>query len=317
MSEVKVSQGRGPGYPTLALGKAIERVEQVYKAGVRDRAFAPQTFYSTWGLGAKSSGSRQTMAALNHYGLVLYEGLGKERKVALSAVALSIVQDKRPNSADRETALKIVALTPSIHARLYEQFPPPMPEDVFIEHVLVSEYGYSESSAQSVIKVYKKSLSFAKLDNPDSLPVSDNAKADKIEDDLDSETINIEVGDLIQGTVGDLDVFPKGATVLGFSDDKNWIYHDFSDSPLEVKDATIMQKAQVVDKTPPPMPDHLRATLQSRNAVNDTLPAGSFVLSSGKVKDVSFEVRVTGDVNKTVIDRIIAYLELAKGDYDE
>lgn len=46
---------------------------------------------------------------------------------------------------------------------------------------------------------------------------------------------------------------------------------------------------------------------------NDALSEGSFALSGGKAKDISFEVRVTAKVYQTVIDRIIAHLELTKG----
>jgi len=306
--EEKVTKGRGPGYPYIALDKVLERVQQVYDAGVREKAFAPQTYYSTWDLGAKSSASRQTMAALNHFGMVIYEGKGKSRKVGLSDLALKIVQDKRPNSVDRANAIKKAALEPNVHAGLYKQFPPPMPEDVFITHVLVSEYGYNESTAESVLKGYKQTLSFANLDKPDSMPASDSDKADEIDANLDGESSQIEIGDLIQGTVGGLDVFPKGARVLGFSDDRQWIFHDFSNSPLEIKDASIMEKAQIPTAVPPVMPASLLTSVSAPPPVQ----RDSSVLTSGKLKSGTFEVRTTGEMSAKDIGRIIKMLKAQK-----
>ena len=159
----KLAQGRSPAYPYIALGKALERVEQVYNAGVGQNPYPPGTFYKVWDVGAKSSAARQTMAALNHFGLVDYVGRGGDREVHLSDLSLKIVQDKRPDSAERTAAIRQAALTPPIHQKLYDKFPPPMPDDVFIAHFLISESRFNDSAAKFVMKEYADTISFAKL----------------------------------------------------------------------------------------------------------------------------------------------------------
>lgn len=311
MAEEKVTSGRGPGYPFIPLDKALERIKLVYDAGVRDRPFAPATFYKTWGIGAKSSSARQIMAALKHYELVDYEGFGKDRKVGMTPIALQIIQDKRPDSQERKSAIKKVALTPNIYGKLYKQFPPPMPEDVFIEHVLINDYGYSEAAAQSVLKGYKRTISFANLDKPDSLPVSETEKADDDIEDLGGNEPQIEIGDLIQGTVNGKDQFPQGATVLGFSDDKNWIFHSFGKAALEVKDATIMQKGKESHGAPPAMPaDMMAKVLQFTESADSNEHTEFTVLTSGKVKSGKFQLRVSGDMNAKDMRRMMKILKV-------
>lgn len=187
-NDLKLSQGRSPAYPFIPLGKAIERVNLVYEGGVGRNSYPPGTFYKLWGVGAKSSSARQTMAALNHFGLVEYDGRGNDRKVRLSEIALKIAQDKRPNSTEREAAIRSAALHPPIHSKLFEKFPPPMPDDVFIQHFLVSDAGYNDSAVDALIREYKSTLEFAQLTEPANMPNSDGNTDEKLTDDDPSDT---------------------------------------------------------------------------------------------------------------------------------
>ncbi len=69
-ADAKIVQGRNPAYPFIPLSKALERIDTVRSAGAARGEYPPETFYKLWDIGAQSSTARQTMAALNHYGLV-------------------------------------------------------------------------------------------------------------------------------------------------------------------------------------------------------------------------------------------------------
>ncbi|PHR61265.1 MAG: hypothetical protein COA43_04625 [Robiginitomaculum sp.] len=313
MTDEKLSTGRSPAYPFASLDKMLGRIQAVYDMGVQDNAYPAGTFYKAWGYGAKSSGARQTMAALNHFGLVEYMGRGDERKIALTPLALSIVQDKRPNSIERDNAIKQAALTPAIHSKLYEKFPPPFPDNVFVEHYLVTDAGYNETASQALLKQYMRTIEFAHLDKPDSLSKSDSQESLKKDLTLDILSDFI-IGDLIQGTVNDVDQFPEGATILGFSDDSKWVFHDYSSTAIEIKNIALLKKAETEVQSPPPMPSHLvnkpheSPTLTSKEAQN-----GFTVLSSGTFKDGAFEVRTSGKLTAKDVGRIIKMLTLQKG----
>jgi hypothetical protein len=161
--EIKITIGRSPAYPSIALPKAIDRLNEAYLKGIRDQAYPPETYYKIWGLGSQSSGSRQVMAALNHYGLVEYEGRGEGRKVRLTAVALDILRDRRPDSHERLALIRSVALKPLIFEKLYDRFASNDASEVLVEHFLVAESGYNEGAVDGLWKAYSETIDFAKL----------------------------------------------------------------------------------------------------------------------------------------------------------
>jgi len=169
-SDVRIAAGRSPAYPYIDLEKAVRRAEQVRDAGAARQTLPPETFYKIWGIGPQSSGSRQTMAALNHFGLVDYVGRGDERKIKLSDLALKIVLDKQPGSQERGAALKAAALEPAIHAELYEKYGSFLPADVVMETYLVRDRGYNSQASSNLLEEYKATLSYAGLDKPDDMP---------------------------------------------------------------------------------------------------------------------------------------------------
>lgn len=173
---VKVAQGRSPAYPYISLEKAVERADQIRAAGAARQEMPPETYYKIWDLGSQSSGARQTMAALNHFGLVDYMGRGTERKVKLSDLALRIVLDKTPGSPQRFQAVAEAAVKPAIHAELYDKYKSFLPDDVVIETFLTRDREYNEQAARQLIDEYKNTLRYSGLAEPDNMPkVGDDA----------------------------------------------------------------------------------------------------------------------------------------------
>lgn len=169
--DIRIAAGRSPAYPYVDLAKAVHRVEQMRDAGAARSVLPPEVFYKIWGIGPQSSGARQTMAALNHFGLVSYIGRGDDRKIQLTDLALKIVLDKRPGSQDRVEALRTAALEPPIHAELFEKYGSFLPADVVLETYLVKDRGYNQQAATNLLDEYKATLAFAGLDKPDNMSV--------------------------------------------------------------------------------------------------------------------------------------------------
>lgn len=186
--ETRIAQGRSPAYPYIDLEKAIERSDQIRATGAPRQALPPEAVYKIWGVGAASSGSRQSMAALNHFGLVDYIGRGDDRKVKLSDLALRIVLDKQPGSKERAAAVREAALVPPIHRELYEKYGAFLPADVVMETYLVRDRGYNEQAAQSLIEEYKATLHYAGLDKPDNMSVSQDGAEDNVNVNKGQET---------------------------------------------------------------------------------------------------------------------------------
>ncbi len=176
-SDPRITQGRSPAYPYIDLSKAVEKIELIRDAGAARASMPPETFYKIWNLGAQSSAARQTMAALNHFGLVEYIGRGDDRKVKLSELGLTIALDKRPDSTERAAAIREAALSPPIHQELYDKYSSFLPADVVLETHLVKDRGYNDGAAQALIGEYKATLAFSGLDKPVNMPVNTETKA--------------------------------------------------------------------------------------------------------------------------------------------
>lgn len=309
--QVKIAAGRSPAYPYIPLGKAVERVEQVYSAGVKDTPYPPATFYKVWEMGENSSGARQTMAALNHFELVSYDGRGDSRKVKLTPLALKIVRDKRPDSVDLRKAKQEAALKPAIFRRLYDHFPPPLPERVFVNHFLIDEAGYNESATDPLMRAYEATLKYSGLDLPPLLP--DYEEEDATANEAGDVPQDLNIGDKVQWTINGVDQFSDLATVLGFSDDGEWVFTDKGKSGAKLSEVTKMPEQHF--DTPPPVPDHIVAmqaqSARNANSVND-LAENQVILSQGKLKSGAFEVRVTGEIGAKEIGKIIQLLEAQK-----
>ncbi len=162
------SQGRSPAYPYISLRKALKRAGEFWNA--EGKHTVPLTSaYRAWGLGEKSSGSRQTVAALKQFGLLEYEGGGSDRRVRLSNRALNILLDKQPESRERDKLIRLIAFIPQIYSDLWNQWGAELPSDATIETYLVRDRAYNESAAPDLISDYKDTISFAKLREPDKM----------------------------------------------------------------------------------------------------------------------------------------------------
>lgn len=164
------SSGRGPAYPFVPLTKAIERAEQLRDANMARTSASPLAIYKVWGWKGDNGDARQTLAALNHFGLIEYTGRGEAREARLSDLARRIVMDKVPGSQDRADAVRISALTPPIHKKLWDRFASPLPPDVVIETFLMRDCGFNEPAAKNVVGEYRATFEYAGLDKPDNLP---------------------------------------------------------------------------------------------------------------------------------------------------
>ena len=267
--------GRGPGYPYISLRKAIERAEAVRDANMARAAAKPIAFYKVWGYSGDSGGARQTMAALNHFGLLDYVGRGDAREVRLSDLARRIVLDKVPDSKDRATAIRESALSPAIHKKLFESYPPPLPPDVVIETFLTRDNDYNDQAAASLIAEWRGTLDYAGLTGPDSIPAQEDALSKEKPD------IVVKAGDLVQWTSGGVDQFPAPKRVLGTQthEGKEWAFVEGEKTGVPMAELSIVTAAPAGATAPPAMPQEL----QGRPTIKPGTRQEVFALDEGDV----------------------------------
>lgn len=162
----KVVKGRSPAYPYIPLGKAIERAEEFENQEGRHKV-PISSATKAWDFGEKSSGGRQTLAALKYFGLVELEGAGEDRSVRVSDLCWNILKDKVENSPEKVKLIKEAALMPDIHKEIWVKYDGSLPSDNSILTYLIKDRGFNESGAQSFIAEFKATISYAKLSKSD------------------------------------------------------------------------------------------------------------------------------------------------------
>ena len=148
---------RSPSFPFISLREAVDRARAFYEAEQRNAA-RPETAAAHWGYSPKSSGGKQTIAALRAFGLL--EG---DTLIKLSGRALRILLDEREASEERERLLKQAALLPPLHSRLWERYGADLPSAQTLRLSLILDEGFNENSVDDFLTEYKETLEFAKL----------------------------------------------------------------------------------------------------------------------------------------------------------
>jgi hypothetical protein len=234
----RIGASRGPAYPFINLERAIEKASIIADKGAARQKMPPETFYKIWGMGAKSSGSRQTMAALNYYDLVEYVGRGTDRKVQLTELALRIVLDKQPGSSARKEAIQKAALEPQIFRELHDRYAPFLPDDVVIETYLKIERAFNDEGARVTIKHFRDTMEYAGLDQPTNKP--DEKDSNATQDDVGFGAVR--VGDLIDWEAGGVIGNSEPLRVIGLSDDLAWVFVNESKSGLPMEQVIVRER---------------------------------------------------------------------------
>ena len=181
---IKPPKGRSPAFPYIPLGEALERIKELLAQEGGRHPFPPTSAFKAWNLSEKSSGARQTLAALKHFGLVEYSGLGENRQVKISELAWNISMDKREDTTEKDNLIKIAAFKPAIHSQLWKLYDGSLPSDLTIETYLVKDRKFNAKGAKDFIVGFKATIAFAKLKKSDKLFTGDDAETPDDPEDL-------------------------------------------------------------------------------------------------------------------------------------
>ena len=173
-------RGRSPSYPAVPLDVAIERARVVYEKE-RQHPAPVDTVLDHWGYKPGVGTGLVTVAALSKFGLLESEGANKDRMVRLTKLGLDIVL----NPERDDDAIRRAALMPDIHQEMQNAYGPDLPSDANLKFELVRNRGFTERGAAEFITEYKRTASFAKLDNVATIDVT----AGDMEDDMATATL--------------------------------------------------------------------------------------------------------------------------------
>lgn len=281
-------EGRSPGYPYFSVQKALERAQQLYRQ--EGAHWAPlSSATAAWGYSPKSSGGRQSIATMKYYALIEVKGEGDGRQIRVSDIAKRIILDEREDQSEKRALIREVALSPTAHKSLFEEYRTGLPSDGTVLHFLMFSKSYNREAARDLLEEYKQTASYIGL--------YEAPNEEENEEDGEAPP-RVNVGDRIQATVNGQEMFPDGAKVLGVSPDRQWVFTDQSPAGLRLEEITVLEAAPVSPVVERPlMPASLLAAakLQPQGYEGD-MPANKrkavFPISEGDVS-LTFPTNLT------------------------
>jgi hypothetical protein len=163
-------KGKQPGLPvpTISLEKAVELMGKVWEHEKRNAAPVP-AILGHWGYGQKSSGGFQAVASLKRYGLLEEQGSSEQRTLKLTQLALDLLKNGPLDAKEYHRLLKVAAMNPKAHKELWEKYGSELPSDATLQSYLVFDRHLPEPAAKQFIRVYKETISFAKITGSDTV----------------------------------------------------------------------------------------------------------------------------------------------------
>lgn len=223
---------RSPSFPYLSLKEAVEKLRDFHGKYQRHPARVVNVA-EVWNFSPGSSSLLRNVAALKSFGLVDYEGSGKDRKIIISELGLTIVADRRPGH--REEAIREAFKNcDSLHEH-YQTWGAQRPPDTECISQLHIDEKFTEPAARKFLSVYDESLSYAKLDGVEHTTGGEGVSQD------DSE--HIDVGMYVQWEQNGQLRFAEPRRILGFSSDGAYAFFE--------GDSTGIPRAELVQSEPP------------------------------------------------------------------
>jgi len=106
-------------------------------------------------------------AALRYYGLLEYQGAGKDRTIAVSEEGRKYLRAQQEET--KQEVIKAAALRPKQIAVFWQHWSNARPADPACIDDLVQNHGFSVAGARDFLKVYDSSISFAGLSDSDKV----------------------------------------------------------------------------------------------------------------------------------------------------
>lgn len=242
----KAAGGRSVSYPFISLEEAVARAKVLWDKEGKNLAYVSAAV-SHWGYAEKSSGGRQTVAALKSFGLVEDEGSSEGRQIRLTDRALDILLD--PDTSKKKLALRAAATAPKIYAELLVKWSAnELPSDPTITAFLLREKDFNRNTVADFIKDFRANIAYAGLAESANMP----SKAKSVSPD--EESPRVQIGSYVQWSPGGIMQFAEPRKVTAFSEEKDYLFVEESFTGIPVNEVTVMPIPAATTIVPPVQP---------------------------------------------------------------
>jgi hypothetical protein len=109
------------------------------------------------------------VASLKRYGLLEEQGSKEKRTLKLSQLALDILKNASTDLKEYYRLLGQAAMHPKAHSELWARYGAELPSDATLQNYLVFDRRLGEAAAKQFIRVYKDTISFARITGDDTV----------------------------------------------------------------------------------------------------------------------------------------------------
>jgi hypothetical protein len=157
---------RSPAYPNIPLKSAVERLVE-FDAYFKRSPARPEKIGDAWGIKGKAYVDR-TAAALRYFGLLDYQGAGKDRQIVAAEDGRKYLRAQQEET--KREVIKIAALRPKQIAKFWEHWGQDRPADPACIEELTFNHGFSDKGARDFLRIYDDTIRFAGLADSDKIP---------------------------------------------------------------------------------------------------------------------------------------------------
>lgn len=165
---------RSPAFPVIALETALVKLAE-FEAHYKRTAARPEKVGEAWNVKTKAYADR-IAAALRYFGLLEYQGSGKERSIVLSEAGRKFLRAQQDEL--KQEIAKAAALRPKQIAKHWTDWGSDRPADAACLDALMDE-GFSEGGARDFLKVYDATITYAKLSKSDKVDPEQETEPDE------------------------------------------------------------------------------------------------------------------------------------------
>lgn len=164
-NETAGQRDRSPAFPVVSLEIAMGKLAE-FEAHFKRTAARPEKIGDAWGIKTKAYVDR-IAAAMRYFGLLEYQGAGKDRSVIVSEEGRKYLRAHQEET--KQQVIKAAALRPKQLAKFWTEWGADRPADPACMDDLIQNHGFSDSGARDFLKVYDATIAFAKLSNSDKV----------------------------------------------------------------------------------------------------------------------------------------------------
>lgn len=239
-----MARQHSPGYPNMALNKAILAVQKIFHADRQspvDRAVAAKHL----GYSGQSGASDKALASLAHYGLLEKAGKGETR---VTQLAVDILHPDSP--ASRRSALREAGLKPGVFQEIYDRYDGRLPSEEALRSYLLRA-SFQNVAINPVVNSYSETFRYLEQEKafesggtgPGSGADSDFQEAGD-QDEQSSERVfgGAKVGDLIQWENDGALRLEKPTRVRLISEDGQWVAVERSETGIPMSEVLVQER---------------------------------------------------------------------------